>query len=119
MNNYFDKLQKIRDYFYKSDVDNKAKDFLQSSILHFAISLEVGVNTYSKNFISYEKICENIPKKIGSRSTIQSILNDAVRNNYFIKETSKIDKRIKVYFYSEQYSKMMEDWVDSNKSILI
>ena len=109
-NNISKILKSVKDDLY--DNNHKSKSFFQTSILHLAISLEIAISTYNKNDVSYEKLCESIPKKFGSRSTIQSILNDAVELKYFYKETSSNDKRIKNYRLTDEYSEMLRGWAE-------
>ena len=56
-------------------------------------------------------IFANIPKSIGSRSSIQSILNEALEKNIFVKEQSKTDKRIKNYYLSNNFLDMINTWL--------
>ena len=87
-------------------------------MLHFAISLEIGINTYNKNLISYENICYLIPKQLGSRSTIQSILNNGIQLGYFEKIISRNDKRVKHYKLSNNFIKIFENWIENQRKIL-
>ena len=111
MSHFEKKLQKIKENLYTNQEKKGIRQFFQSSILHFAICLEIGIGTLNKNYISYEKLCEKVPKKFGSRSTIQSILNDGVNENYFTKSASEIDKRIKIYILSDEFIKLLDDWI--------
>ncbi|MAV63673.1 MAG: hypothetical protein CMG00_00605 [Candidatus Marinimicrobia bacterium] len=95
--------------------DNYAYKFLFKSILHHVISLEVYENS-KNNGISFETICSNIPKSIGSRSSIQSILNEALENNIFFKYQSKKDKRIKNYFLGDDFLFMINNWLKKEQS---
>ena len=70
--------------------------------MHHVISLEIYENQ-SLDGISFEAICSNVPKSIGSRSSIQSILNEALEKNIFLKQQSKKDKRIKQYFLTNDF----------------
>ena len=72
-----EKKRNIYSSFFSEDYVSK---FLFKSILHHVISLEIYENNRS-NGISFETICANIPKSIGSRSSIQSILNEALDKN--------------------------------------
>ena len=92
--------------------------FLFKSILHHVISLEIYENN-KLNGISFEAICANIPKSIGSRSSIQSILNDALEKNIFIKEQSKTDKRIKNYYLSSNFLNTINGWLKKEGTFLI
>ena len=111
------KLELLKNDIYQKNENNECKKFFLSSILHFAISLEVATGHFKDECISYEKICENIPKRFGSRSTIQSILNESIHNKFFIKEKSNLDKRIKTYKLSNEFSVMISNWIDFHQNI--
>ena len=102
-----EKKRNIYSSFFSEDYVSK---FLFKSILHHVISLEIYENN-RLNGISFETICANIPKSIGSRSSIQSILNEAVEKNIFVKEQSKSDKRIKNYYLSNNFLEMSNSWL--------
>ena len=102
-----EKKRNIYSSFFSEDYVSK---FLFKSILHHVISLEIYENN-KLNGISFETICANIPKSIGSRSSIQSILNEALEKNIFVKEQSKSDKRIKNYYLSNNFLNMINTWL--------
>ena len=102
-----EKKRNIYSSFFSEDYVSK---FLFKSILHHVISLEIYENN-RLNGISFETICANIPKSIGSRSSIQSILNEALEKNIFVKEQSKSDKRIKNYYLSNNFLDMINGWL--------
>ncbi len=102
-----EKKRNIYSSFYSEDYVSK---FLFKSILHHVICLEIYENN-RLNGISFETICANIPKSIGSRSSIQSILNEALEKNIFVKEQSKSDKRIKNYYLSNNFLDMINGWL--------
>ena len=102
-----EKKRNIYSSFFSEDYVSK---FLFKSILHHVISLEIYENNRLSG-ISFEAICANIPKSIGSRSSIQSILNDALEKNIFIKEQSKTDKRIKNYYLSSNFLNTINGWL--------
>ena len=107
-----------KDLYFGPDNEKVESQFFRSSVLHFAVSLEIGEGHYINNPASFETICANIPRKIGSRSSIQNILNDAVERGYFVKIVNTVDKRIKQYLYSDRYSKMIFGWIEFQKVIL-
>ena len=107
-----EKKRNIYSSFFSEDYVSK---FLFKSILHHVISLEIYENNRS-NGISFETICANIPKSIGSRSTIQSILNEALEKNIFVKEQSQSDKRIKNYYLSNNFLDMINGWLKKEGS---
>ena len=102
-----EKKRNIYSSFFSEDYVSK---FLFKSILHHVISLEIYENN-KLNGISFETICANIPKSIGSRSSIQSILNEALEKNIFVKEQNKSDKRIKNYYLSNNFLDMINTWL--------
>ena len=107
-----EKKRNIYSSFFSEDYVSK---FLFKSILHHVISLEIYENN-RLNGISFETICANIPKSIGSRSSIQSILNEALEKNIFVKEQSQSDKRIKNYYLSNNFLEMINGWLKKEGS---
>lgn len=107
--------EKKRNIYSSFFSDNYSYKFFFKSILHHVISLEVYENNDSDG-ISFETICSNVPKSIGSRSSIQSILNEALYQNLFKKYQSKKDKRIKNYFLVNEFAIMMNDWLKKEHS---
>lgn len=95
---------------------NKHGKFFNKSILHNAVIMEIFSNN-SKLGISYEKLCLNIPKTLGSRSSIQNLLNEGLDKKILIKIESNNDKRIKNYYLSEDFTQMVVDWVKKQKFI--
>ena len=96
-----------------SDIFGK---FFNKSILHYAAIIEVF--SFNKlGGISYEKLCYNIPKSLGSRSSIQNLLNEGLDLNLLVKIESEKDKRIKNYFLSDDFYHMVLDWIKAQKRI--
>ena len=109
-------LENLKCDFYGLFDETKESQFFKSSILNMCISFEIGIGHYNEKNISFESICKNIPKKIGSRSSIQNILNEAVRLKYFLKKESQIDKRIKLYTFSIKYCDMINLWIHNHEA---
>ena len=96
-----------------SDIFGK---FFNKSILHYAAIMEVF--SFNKlGGISYEKLCHSIPKSLGSRSSIQNLLNEGLDKNLLVKIESEQDKRIKNYFLSDDFYHMVLDWIKAQKRI--
>ena len=90
--------------------------FFNKSILHYAAIMEVF--SYNKlDGISYEKLCINIPKSLGSRSSIQNLLNEGLDQKLLFKVEHKKDKRNKNYFLSDAFYNMVLDWIRLQKKI--
>ncbi len=98
-----------------SDIFGK---FFNKSILHYAAIMEVF--SFNKlGGISYEKLCHSIPKSLGSRSSIQNLLNEGMDKNLLVKIESEKDKRIKNYFLSDDFYHMVLDWIKAQKKFII
>ena len=95
---------------------NKSGRFFNKSILHYAASMEIF--SFNKiGGISYEKLCLNIPKTLGSRSSIQNLLNEGLDKNLLIKVESDKDKRIKNYFLNDSFYQLVLNWIREQKKI--
>ena len=90
--------------------------FFHKSILHNAVIMEI-FSKNKHNGISYEKLCINIPKSLGSRSSIQNLLNEALDKNILKKIESDKDKRIKNYYLSDESSGLVIEWIKKQKNI--
>ena len=97
--------------FYEGSSSLDIKGFYYLSRLHSIIVLEVSLATVDKNhLISFEYLCDHIPRNLGKRTTIQTILNEAVRKNFFTKTTSQKDKRVKYYILEKTSAEVIEKW---------
>ena len=111
------KLNKEALYSSLSSSDKFGK-FFNKSILHYAAIMEVF--SYNKlEGISYEKLCLSIPKTLGSRSSIQNLLNEGIDQKLLFKVENKQDKRIKNYFLSDEFYHMVLDWIKIQKKFII
>ena len=105
----------IKKDLYKDKNENSCYNFFYSSMLNYAISLEVASSINSSESMTFEKLCKIIPKKFGCRSSIKTALDIAVYEGFFIKEIKSNDKRIKAYELSEEYSLMITEWYLNRK----
>ena len=109
------KLNKEALYSSLTSKDTYGK-FFNKSILHYAAIMEVF--SFNKlGGISYEKLCNSIPKSLGSRSSIQNLLNEGLDKALLFKVENKKDKRIKNYFLSDAFYHMVLDWIKMQKRI--
>ena len=95
---------------------DKPGRFFNKSILHYAASMEIFTFT-KKGGISYEKLCLNIPKTLGSRSSIQNLLNEGLDKKLLLKIESNKDKRIKNYFLNDSFYQLVIKWIKEQKNI--
>ena len=93
-----------------------SRRIFHKSILHFAASMEI-FSFNKTGGISYEKLCLNIPKTLGSRSSIQNLLNEGLDKTLLIKVESDKDKRIKNYFLNDNFYSLVLNWIKQQKNI--
>ena len=110
MNSINNILQSIRKDIYTDKKTNACCNFFYLSMLHYAISLEIASTSYSQELVSFEKLCAKIPKKLGCRSSIKTVLDKGVHYGFFVKLAKEQDKRIKKYKLSEEFSLMITEW---------
>ena len=109
------KLNKEALYSSLTSKDTFGK-FFNKSILHYAAIMEVF--SFNKiGGISYEKLCNSIPKSLGSRSSIQNLLNEGLDKTLLIKVESKKDKRIKNYCLPDEFYHVVLDWINTQKKM--
>ena len=97
--------------FYDLSNTTDIKGFYYETRLHSVIVLEISLASFNKNHpVSFEYLCETIPKKLGKRTTIQTILNEGLRKGYFIKTLNEKDKRIKFYTLKKNSLEIIEKW---------
>ena len=90
--------------------------FFNKSILHYAAIMEI-FSFNKQEGISYEKLCFSIPKSLGSRSSIQNLLNEGLDKKLLVKVENRKDKRIKNYFLSDDFYHMVLEWIKKQKRI--
>ena len=97
--------------FYDLSNTTDIKGFYYETRLHSVIVLEISLATLNKDHpVSFEYLCETIPKKLGKRTTIQTILNEGVRKGYFLKIKNEKDQRIKFYTLENNSLEIIEKW---------
>ena len=105
----------IKEDLYRDKNESVCYNFFYSSMLNYAISLEIASSTNLNQPLTFEKICRIIPKKFGCRSSVKSALDNGVYSGFFIKEVHNKDKRVKCYKLSEEFSLMITNWYLSRK----
>jgi hypothetical protein len=102
--------------FYDLSNTTDVKGFYYETRLHSVIVLEISLASFNLNHsVSFEYLCENIPKKLGKRTTIQTILNEGVRKGYFLKIKSEKDQRVKFYTLENNSLEIIEKWWSDRK----
>ena len=105
------KTEKYLEEFYNLSNTTDIRGFYYESRLHSVIVLEISLASFSQNHpVSFEYLCETIPKKLGKRTTIQTILNEGLRKGYFLKTLNEKDKRIKFYTLETNSLEIIKKW---------
>ena len=105
------KTEKYLKEFYNLSNMTDVKGFYYETRLHSVIVLEISLASFNKNHsVSFEYLCETIPKKLGKRTTIQTILNEGLRKGYFLKTLNEEDKRIKFYTLEKNSLEIINQW---------
>lgn len=107
-----------RDNFYSDKRKKGIVAFMMQSPLHFSILLEVAIAELEGEPNCFEDLISLIPSRYGSRSTINTILNDYVAQDYFCKRTSKDDKREKVYTVCKDWFPDVYGWINNRHKSL-
>jgi hypothetical protein len=110
------KTEKYLKEFYDLSNTTDIKGFYYETRLHSVIVLEISLASLNKNHpVSFEYLCETIPKKLGKRTTIQTILNEGLRKGYFLKTLNEKDKRVKFYTLEKDSLSIIEKWWTDRK----
>ncbi|WP_415313311.1 hypothetical protein [Candidatus Pelagibacter sp. Uisw_106] len=111
------KTEKYLEEFYDLSDTADIKGFYYETRLHSVIVLEISLASFNKNHpVSFEYLCETIPKKLGKRTTIQTILNEGLRKGYFLKTLNEKDKRIKFYTLEKNSLEIINQWWIARKN---
>ena len=89
--------------------------FAYQSRTHWMLICLIG--SYQNKGISFEDACSRIDGSLASRSTIQNILENGYKQSYFLKKTSKKDKRIQLYFLTSECLDEVLNWVKRQEEI--
>ena len=107
----------LYDYLHSASYKNNdpLKNFLFSTKQN--VILVFYVTSQKNKQATLEEICYNISPKVISRSTIQNILKEGVRINFFKKEISEQDKRSKNYTLTSEAIELMEEWAHRQNEV--
>ncbi len=97
----------IRDIIKKESV--KEYRYLFQSKLHNFVLNQIGIAMCTNKNLSFETLCDSLPKRLGSRSSILSVLSSGVEKKFLYKSVCKEDKRLRVYKMNSNFFELWED----------
>lgn len=110
-----EKLNSFYDYMVSMSSDTGFNKFFVRSRSHIMVTVLVA--SRHKDFFSFEKLCNKIPNNVASRSTIKSILDDGVKQNYYEKNECNKDRRIQLYKLNSKNFDLIKEWVVKQSDI--
>ncbi len=82
--------------------EDKFQEYFLRTRLNILLCIEIASRQAGKDLITFEELCEVIPKYIGSRSSVLSSLREGVDRGFFTKDRSEEDKRLRIYSLDEE-----------------
>tara|TARA_B100000035_G_C20986564_1_gene548089 strand:+ start:958 stop:1314 length:357 start_codon:yes stop_codon:yes gene_type:complete len=111
-------ILKFKEDLIKTSTDNEIKfnKFYYNSRSYVLVVLFI---TYygPRNIATFELACNKIPNSVCSRSTIKKILDQGLKDGFFTKSTDAQDKRKQKYKLTNEYQKLMRNWIKRMKEI--
>ena len=97
---------------YKQELKIPLTKFIFQTPLHWNVVTIVALATFKDDYsTSFQDLCKQIPSQVGSKSSIQNIIEDAVQKNYFKKTPLPSDKRIKALTLTDTAKRDYERWL--------
>ena len=90
------------DALIQNSTSSKFKQFFYRSRSTVLVTLLIASANDDEKY-SLENILERIPRKLVSRTSVKSILDEAVTQKFYLKATDKIDHRRRVYSINKKY----------------
>ena len=100
------------------DSSDDCKKFLFKSIMHLMVSLEIASSSILDDKINYMKLKSSIPTSIGGDYRIKDVLNEGIKNNFFIEKKFLRNNKQSYYKVSKKFSLMITNWYLDNKTKL-
>ena len=114
---------KILDLFLgdmlQSSIDKGFPGFFYKSRANVMVVLLIIRGSINKENISFEEICQTIPKYLASRTTIKTILDQGIELKHFTKKIPYSDKRKKIYEPTISTEQFMLNWIKRNNEIFV
>ena len=97
--------------YIQSNEKYKILAFFRRTPAAWLVMLKIMENYYADIDIHVEELIKEIPNKISSRLSIFSLIDDATKKGFIIKNGSNGDKRKKSIKPSEKFIKEYNEWL--------
>ena len=98
--------------FYDYELTLPLTNFMFQSPLHWNVMTIIALASYKDNFeTSFQNICDAISSKTGSKSSIQSIIEEGIIRGFIEKKALERDKRIKSLTLTHKAKNDFSKWI--------
>ena len=108
--NYLNLIKILRNDLNQSHSQFVSIKFFRRNLPSYWIWISILERYYNNNNDNIENTIKEIPSEHASRPTLFKIIDDAVKENYLVKELDKNDKRKINLFPTSQTIKEFEEW---------
>ena len=101
--------------FYRYELTVPLTNFIFRTPLHWNVMLIIALATFKDEYVtSFQEICNSIPSKVGSKSSIQSIIENGIREGFIFKAPLVKDMRVKSLTLTDKAKKDFEAWLKAD-----
>ena len=101
--------------FYEYELTVPLTNFIFRTPLHWNVMLIIALATFKDEYVtSFQDICKTIPSKVGSKSSIQSIIENGIQEGFIFKAPLVKDMRVKSLTLTDKAKKDFEAWLKAD-----
>ena len=101
--------------FYEYELTVPLTNFIFRTPLHWNVMLIIALATFKDEYVtSFQEICKSIPSKVGSKSSIQSIIENGIQEGFIFKAPLVKDMRVKSLTLTDKAKKDFEAWLKAD-----
>ena len=101
--------------FYRYELTVPLTNFIFRTPLHWNVMLIIALATFKDEYVtSFQEICKSVPSKVGSKSSIQSIIENGIQEGFIFKAPLVKDMRVKSLTLTDKAKKDFEAWLKAD-----
>ena len=101
--------------FYEYELTVPLTNFIFRTPLHWNVMLIIALATFKDEYVtSFQEICKSVPSKVGSKSSIQSIIENGIQEGFIFKAPLVKDMRVKSLTLTDKAKKDFESWLKAD-----